>query len=288
MQTRITLVAAVLALLPASVFGEIWHFNGNLGTQSASPPATLAASPVDPLGTMTLKFNDYLNNTPMLTLFFEAQTSSGFRYPTARVGEGGAYQFTKLSGTGTIGDKFLNGRLDGFCMDLEHPLFTGTMTYSINPISPSPNGAPMRLELFRELWGRYYSAIFTGSLADQRNKAEAFSLAIWELRYETGSQLNVTSGAGFNTPNYTWRNMPLISGIANTWLNSLDGTGKKWDIWELDPISPGGVHVFQDIMVGMEPLNPVPEPAIFIHLVALGLTLSLGRVWLRRRVAAGK
>jgi len=106
-----------------------------------------------------------------------------------------------------------------------------------------------------------------GSYSSTQNRqAEAFQAAIWEIIYEdvpaSSSGWDVahdgTGGSkGFRATN-------LDHTLANSWLHSLDGTGRMADLRDL---SYCGV---QDILVS------IPEPAT-VAFLSVGLLLAVSR-----------
>ena len=261
MRIRVAFLAACLVALPAVARGEY-------------------------LGSMTLKKAGPLNGARILPFRFEAQITPKVQVTKYKSGYG-ATRSVKTSGTGPIGSLVPNGTFDAFCMDLRDPLASATQFYEIRPLGDSPNGgplAPAKQELLRELWGRYYPSIYTGTATDQRTKAEAFSFCVWEIGYEKSGKLDVTKGPGFWVQQQKSLGTPAVSSLANGWLASLNGKGPKWNLWSLVPLtSSTGRNVYQDLMFGL----PVPEPGSLAMLAGLGLTLAAAAARRRRRAARG-
>jgi hypothetical protein len=109
----------------------------------------------------------------------------------------------------------------GFCIEL--PQASSDGTENVIPLFGAPQppayGTPMgttKANAISELWGRNFDPTW-GTGANPLT-AQAFSFAIWEIIYETDSgPLDVTSGAGFSTPD-----SPAAE-LANTWLGQLTG-----------------------------------------------------------------
>jgi hypothetical protein len=286
MWIRTLLLLIVLVALPASAPGEHAFQPGALtGGQQGAPPLQLSPPPGSPLGTMTLKKVDWLNGFRMLSLRFQAQITPKVRVTQYKSGRG-AFHANKLSGSGAVGGQVPNGPFDVFCMDLRDTLGPTGMLYDIKPLGESPNGGPMppaKQELLRELFGRYRGLIDVGTAAERRTRTEAFSLAIWEIGYETSAKLDVTSGPGFWVAQNKYLGTPVVSSIANSWLASLNGKGPKWNVWSLAPLSPPkGKNTYQDLIFGF----PVPEPGTLALLSTLVATLAAGAAWRRLRTAA--
>jgi len=109
----------------------------------------------------------------------------------------------------------------GYCIEIPQSPVTGwydVIALGEAPL-PSAYGTPMgvsKAALIKEMWGRYFDSSWLGSNSEL---SEAFSVAIWEIVYETDADLDVTSGLGFYATNVSQ------AAQANTWLDSLDGTG---------------------------------------------------------------
>jgi hypothetical protein len=260
MRIRVALLAACLLALPAFARAEY-------------------------LGSMTLNKIGWLNGERMLPLRFQAQITPTVVVTQYKSGYG-AFRMVKTSGTGPIGSLVPNGIFDAFCMDLRDWLAPATTFYEIRPLGDSPNGGPMppaKQELLRELWGRYYQSIYTGTAIERRNKTEAFSLAVWEIGYEKSGKLDVTNGPGFWFQQQKALGTPAVAALANAWLASLNGQGPKWDVWSLVPLTGATkTNVYQDLMFGL----PVPEPGCLAMLAGSGLLVAAGVICRRQRRAA--
>jgi len=127
----------------------------------------------------------------------------------------GIYSFTITSSTGA-GAYVPNW---GFCSDLTQGTVTGwadVIALQDGPL-PSAYGTPMgvtKANYIRELWGRFFNPAWATGVDKQG--AEAFGTAVWEIIYETDSTWDVTAGTGFKA-----------SGIeqaanANSWLSQLN------------------------------------------------------------------
>ena len=109
----------------------------------------------------------------------------------------------------------------------------------------------------RELWGRNFDPAWaTGT---NKQMAEAFSAAIWEIIYEEpGTTWDVTSGTGFQTTGVE----QYVT--ANAWLGQLNGN-TAYFANNLVSITDG-----QDFVV------QIPEPATM-------MLLALGTILLKKR-----
>jgi hypothetical protein len=174
----------------------------------------------------------------------------------------GIYSWTNADGTG-LGTLVPNW---GFCIELtQEPYNCWHNVIPLNeaPLPPAPlYNTPMgttKADYIRELWGRYFDPLWlTGGTANKQ-MAEAFGVAIWEIIYETDSTWDVNSGTGFHASNIEQ------AATANTWLHSLTGNGPfANNLYAISPISHDG----QDYLV------QVPEPAI-IALLGLGVITLL-------------
>ncbi|MFA6185679.1 MAG: PEP-CTERM sorting domain-containing protein [Phycisphaerae bacterium] len=169
----------------------------------------------------------------------------------------GVYSWTNAGGTG-LGTQVPNW---GFCIELPQGTVAGWQDVVSLDSAPMPAqyGTPMgaaKADLISELWGRHFNISWTTSPANKQ-MAEAFGAALWEIVYETDSTWDVTSGTGFHAPGIEQ------AATANAWLAELDGTGPRAFVYATS--SPNG----QDFVV--------PEPAT-MSLLCFG-ALSL----LRRR-----
>ncbi|QOJ13892.1 MAG: PEP-CTERM sorting domain-containing protein [Planctomycetia bacterium] len=164
------------------------------------------------------------------------------------------------------------GLFQSFCIELGQGVGDGVL-FSIVPLGNGPlpgtgTGGPgvngpmgsAKAALIGELWARRHASIFTGTTSQQRDKAAAFQVAIWEIVYDDG--LNLDGGAFRENDSASWVDM------AKTWLGELNG----------DPnyTTPGLVALTHPNK--QDQVTLIPEPT------SLGL-LALGGVgaWMRRR-----
>ncbi len=192
----------------------------------------------------------------------------------------GVYMLNKTSDTG-LGNTWHNGLIPGFCMELQEPAPSTTLTYGIampEDVYNSYTGETLgttKGNYLRELWARYYDPAWTGgSYTEQQNHAaEAFAAAVWEIVYEKlpGSTLDwdVTLDGTTGLGGFAAENLDYAT--ANKWLHSLTGGGAKADL---------RVFVCDG---GQEYLVAVPEPATVILLGLGGLCSAFGR---KRRAGA--
>jgi hypothetical protein len=169
----------------------------------------------------------------------------------------GIYSWTNEGGTG-LGTQVPNW---GFCIELTQPAANGWQ--NVIPLAEAPlpreplYNTPMgdeKADYIRELWGRNFDPAWaTGS---DREMAEAFNAAMWEIIYETDSTWDVTAGEGFYTIGVQQAD------LANTWLSQLNG-----DIAYFAP----NLVVISD---GQDYLVQVPEP-MTIAFLAIGAVAVL-------------
>jgi len=149
------------------------------------------------------------------------------------------------------------------------PVHTGTYGPGEQPMGPDKRA------LIEELFGRYFQWDYVENPGSHVEVNEILGICIWEIVYETykpiggydlttddtGSSTDLSDG-GF------YVNSNADTATANSWLDSLDGTGAKMPMRAL--IS----DTYQDF------LYPIPEP-----LTVLGMFLGLGSVgaYIRRR-----
>jgi hypothetical protein len=190
----------------------------------------------------------------------------------------GIYSWTNEGGTGEVGPV-----PDwGFCIELTQAPVNGLV--DIIPLDEAPlpvnvtYGTPMgptKADYIRELWSRDFDPNWVNDpTTANKQLAEAFSAAIWEIIYEalpaSPSDWDVNSGPGFHA---TYIEQ---AATANTWLHSLTGKGPlEDDLYAITPIGPNGdFQDGQDYLVQI-PNGNTPEPAT-IALLGLG-ALSLLR-----------
>lgn len=183
----------------------------------------------------------------------------------------GMLQWHKNSGSYTG----LTGNFQTFCVEITQNVILGS-SYTFNVVSPTlvpnpslPNGMGVaRAARLSELFGEYYLLA-----DDSNNNAAAFQVAVWEIVND--DTLSLGDGAfRLQNPGST------IGGIANTWLASLDGTGKKATLGGMtDPCLQDQVF-----FISMDPPTPGPVPSVPVPAAAwTGGALLLGMFGARAR-----
>jgi hypothetical protein len=171
----------------------------------------------------------------------------------------GVYSWTNMGGTGA-GVAVPNW---GFCIELTQPAQNGWQ--NVIPLDEAPMpampiyGTPMgvtKANYIRELWGRFFDP--TWSTGSNRQYAEAFSVCLWEIIYETDPVWNVTSGAGFRAGSIQQ------AATANLWLSQLNGDTAYF---------AAGLVATND---GQDYIVQIPEPAT-LSLLAVGAVALLRR-----------
>jgi hypothetical protein len=220
--------------------------------------AAIAAFSVTPasadfLGTVNI-VNHNNNLSDVGTLYGDGYLPDGIYART------GVYSWTNAGGTG-LGTQVPNW---GFCIELPQAPYEGWVDVLSLQDAPLPPlyGSPMgitKANAIRELWGRDFDPSWA---TDPGNKmAEAFSVAIQEIVYETDTVWNVNSGAGF----YVGADVEQAA-AANTWLSQLNGNSAYFANNLVAISTTGG----QDYVV------QIPEPAT-LSLLAIGAAALLRR-----------
>ncbi len=160
----------------------------------------------------------------------------------------GLYSWTNAGGTG-LGTKVPNW---GFCIELTQAPSNGWQNVIPLNEASTPAIGTTKANYIRELWGRDFDpAWITGA---NRQLAEAFGVALWEIIYETGPMWDVTSGPGFHATGIEQ------AATANLWLSQLNGDTAYFTNNLVATSSPCG----QDYLV------QVPEPMTAITMLGLG------------------
>ena len=178
----------------------------------------------------------------------------------------GAFSFTDMTPGGTLGN------FVAWCFDLDTSFSSGsTYKYEIDatPLQPEPPYAPGALARVQKLFDKAYDL----TIPTDRDKSAGFQIAIWEVLYDTGFDLNtggftVTSAGGSALSEA----VGFLSGL-DTWTGS-----QKWTLtlYDGEPSDPDA----QD--VGVAAAIPLPAAAWLL----LGVSGAL--VAAKRRHSAAK
>ncbi len=178
----------------------------------------------------------------------------------------GLYSWTNTGGTdlGTVVPNW------GFCIELTQGPYNGWQ--NVIPLEEAPLpaqfGTPMQItkaNYIRELWGRDFNPSWlTGGTANKQ-MAEAFGTALWEIIYEalpaSPASWDVNSGTGFHATGIEQ------AATANAWLHQLNGDKAYFE----NNLAATSTLNGQDYLV-LLPVSPIPEPATLL-LLTLGITL---------------
>jgi hypothetical protein len=162
----------------------------------------------------------------------------------------GVYSWTNAGGTG-LGTEVPNW---GFCIELIQGPYNGWQ--NVVPLNEASDSTPMgttKANYIRELWGRDFDPTWTTGA--NRQMAEAFGAALWEIIYETDinpltGKVNwdVTSGTGFHATGIEQ------AATANLWLSQLNG----------DTAYFANNLVATSSLYGQDYLIQIPEPMTVI------------------------
>jgi hypothetical protein len=202
----------------------------------------------------TVNIDNHTNNLS------EQGTLYGDGYPNGIYAFTGVYSWTNEdSGTG-LGPYVPNW---GFCIEMPQSPnsgFVNVIPLEEGPVDDTPIMGITKANYIRELWGRDFDPSWiTGQ---NRQMAEAFSVAIMEIIYETDPRpWDVTSGAGFHVGADVEQ-----AATANTWLSQLDGSSAYF--------ANNLVAISTDL--GQDYIVQIPEPAT-LSLLAVGAAALLRR-----------
>ncbi len=171
----------------------------------------------------------------------------------------GVYSWTNEDSTGA-GTEVPNW---GFCIELSQPPINGWQDVIPLQEAPLPHeplyNTPMgdvKADYIRELWGRFFDPAW--STGSDRQIAEAFNVAIWEIVYESDFTWDVTAGEGFHAVGIQQ------AALANAWLGQLNGNSAYF-AYNLAVISNGQDYIVQ-----------IPEPMTIV-LLTIGAAVVLRR-----------
>jgi hypothetical protein len=177
----------------------------------------------------------------------------------------GVYSWTNAGGTG-LGTEVPNW---GFCIELTQGPYTGWQ--NVIPLKeaslPAAYGTPVginKANYIRELWGRDFDPTWTTGANKQL--AEAFGVALWEIIYETGPTWDVTIGPGFRATGIEQ------AAMANTWLHQLNGDTAYF---ANNLVATSSIYG-QDYLIQIPKSTPVPEPLTVI-ILGLGTLTAVRR-----------
>jgi hypothetical protein len=104
-----------------------------------------------------------------------------------------------------------------FCVELTQHISTGN-TYSYTPttLASTPGVSASEATLISQLWGAHFNTAWESSTFTGSDQSTAFQLALWELVYDSGSNLSLSSG-NFKVTSAS----QYAKNIAQSWLNGL-------------------------------------------------------------------
>jgi len=193
----------------------------------------------------------------------------------------GVYNYTKLGSTGE--GNFLPDDFGGFCVELGAPRKNGTYDLVMPKDGPDPgtySGGAMgtdKADLLRKLWGMAFEKAWYAdeSTQSQANKdaAEAFGVAVWEIVHERSGVYDVTNGSFLVTP-WSWEcQVNLGSDYVNQLIADAEQYGGSLPVLRIMTMCPTEDNG-QDILV------EIPEPGS-VSMIAFSLMGML--VFFRRR-----
>jgi hypothetical protein len=146
------------------------------------------------------------------------------------INSGGSFQFSFAGQFNWTRDNVMPGTYAGlqgqfatFCIEIGQRVdFGNTYDFFVDTVASSPIGTPMgaaKAGQLAELFGRFFGGLTTN------DDYAAFQVAIWEIT--TDNSTDVTSGL------FQIRNNAVVSGLANTMLGALNGTGPTMNLLAL-------------------------------------------------------
>jgi hypothetical protein len=120
------------------------------------------------------------------------------------------------------------GSFRTFCIEISQDVaLGGSYTYQHVAMESVPELTPAMTDAIRELWGRHHAQ------AIDSDTSAAFQLAVWEIVSDTGKRLD----DGMFRVRYPGNTAPSYYSTAQSWLDSVDGTGPRGSVSALiDPL----------------------------------------------------
>lgn len=160
----------------------------------------------------------------------------------------------------------------GFCIDLHDSISNNsTHTFTLVDLADAPDGTytmgTERASRIRELYGRHHGSVNNAATA------AAFQVAVWEIIYESNAGVPAHGTYDVSVGDFRVSNIKNTSGsalttLANSWLNSIDGTGPKALL---------GAFTNDNVQDFLAPTIPAPGAAL-LGIIGMGV---IG--WIKRR-----
>lgn len=189
----------------------------------------------------------------------------------------GVYNFTKISGTGEA--EYIPDSFGAVCVDVGQYRKNGTFNILMPEDAPDQNsypGGPIgaeKADLLSKLWGMTFDDAWLNPYSSQstanKQAAEAFGFAVWEIVNERSDVFDVASGSFMVSPSWYGKQLDLGNDYVNQLIaDAMNYTGPKAELRVITNACG------QDFLVEIED-GEIPEPGSGF-MIAAGMLGVLG------------